>query len=74
MTDRPGQNLKILTPREKEILYLVLRGYTSRQIARRLHLSIYTVKTHRKAIHRKLRVNNLARLIQVVVGVEIPTE
>ena len=55
-----------LTPREKEIVQLVTDGHTSCQIASLLCLSIYTVKTHRKAIYRKLGVSNLAELIHAV--------
>lgn len=57
-----------LTPREKEIIQLVTDGHTSRQIASLLCLSIYTVKTHRKAIYRKLGVNSLAGLIHAVAN------
>jgi len=55
-----------LTPREKEIIQLVTDGHTSQQIASLLCLSIYTVKTHRKAIYRKLGVSNLAELFHAV--------
>ncbi|GAB6274916.1 MAG: hypothetical protein STSR0004_17810 [Peptococcaceae bacterium] len=57
-----------LTPREKEIIQLVTDGHTSRQIASLLCLSIYTVKTHRKAIYHKLGVNSLAELIHAVAN------
>lgn len=40
-----------LTPRELEVLQLASEGLTNRQIAERLHLSVYTVKNH---VHRVL--------------------
>ena len=43
-----------LTKREKQILRLVARGFSTRQIAEQLYLSKYTVSTHRKNISRKL--------------------
>ena len=58
--------LDSLTPREKKIIQLVTDGHTSRQIAALLCLSTYTVKTHRKAIYRKLGVSSLAELIHTV--------
>jgi DNA-binding NarL/FixJ family response regulator len=43
-----------LTKREIEILNLVKKNYTSEQIAETLHLSYYTIETHRKNINLKL--------------------
>lgn len=42
-----------LTPREKEMQGLINRGFTSNQIAKKLDISIETVKTHRKNIKAK---------------------
>lgn len=47
-----------LTKRETEILKLVGKDYTTEQIAEALHLSIYTVSTHRKNINQKLNFEN----------------
>jgi DNA-binding NarL/FixJ family response regulator len=52
----------ILSPREMDILKLVLQGLTSLQISEQLHLSHYTVETHRKNIYRKTECNNVAML------------
>ncbi|GAA4342957.1 response regulator transcription factor [Flaviaesturariibacter amylovorans] len=52
-----------LTRREAEIIRLIVRGGTSRQIAGELHLSELTVNTHRKNIMRKLEVGNIAGLV-----------
>jgi len=47
-----------LTPREREVLRLAASGYTNREMAEKLFLSIRTVEKHRQAVMRKL---NLAR-------------
>lgn len=56
--------LKILTPREIEILDLVGKGYTSREIANRLYISINTVWTHRKNIKKKIMVTGPRGLVK----------
>jgi len=56
-----------LTPREKEILSLVARGLTNRQIAKRLFISIKTVDTHRSRIMRKLDLHTAAALTHYAV-------
>ena len=47
-----------LTEREIEIYEFVKKGFTNPQIAEELHLSIWTVKTHRKNIKQKLNIKN----------------
>jgi len=52
-----------LTFREVEIISLIRKGFTNEEIADQLHLSFFTVKTHRKNIHFKLGLKNVAELI-----------
>lgn len=52
-----------LTKREKEILILIRQGFLSKEIACKLHLSIYTVNNHRKNILARLNVNNIIEAI-----------
>jgi DNA-binding NarL/FixJ family response regulator len=47
-----------LTPREREVLRLIARGYTYKEMAARLHLSVKTVETHVSAVLRKLQLSN----------------
>jgi len=47
-----------LTPRELEIVHLIAEGLANKQIAQRLHLSLYTVKNHVHNIIDKLQVKN----------------
>jgi DNA-binding NarL/FixJ family response regulator len=51
-----------LTPREREILQHVARGYTYREIAERLVISVKTVETHVSAVLRKLQLPNRHQL------------
>jgi len=48
----------LLTKREREVLILVSKGYTAREIAELLDISIHTVKGYSSAIYKKLAVNN----------------
>lgn len=52
-----------LTFREVEVIRHVREGLTSEEIADRLNLSVFTVKTHRKNIYFKLSISNVAELI-----------
>jgi DNA-binding NarL/FixJ family response regulator len=47
-----------LTPREREVLRLIARGYTYKEMASRLHLSVKTVETHVSSVLRKLQLSN----------------
>jgi two-component system, NarL family, response regulator NreC len=56
--------LKGLSPREKEVLDLVVRGWRNAAIALELTISIKTVDTYRTRIHRKLGCHNATELIR----------
>ena len=47
-----------ITPREREVLRLLARGYTYKEIARRLEVSIKTVETHASSVLRKLQLSS----------------
>ena len=47
-----------LTPREREVLQLIARGYRYKEIAGRLHLSIKTVEAHVSSVLRKLQLTS----------------
>ena len=47
-----------LTPREREVLQLIARGYRYKEIAARLHLSIKTVEAHVSSVLRKLQLTS----------------
>jgi DNA-binding NarL/FixJ family response regulator len=50
--------LDLLTTREREVLRLIARGYTYREIARDLFISTRTVESHVSAVLRKLQLSN----------------
>lgn len=52
-----------LSIREREILALVVKGHSSKEISEELFISIHTVDTHRKKILAKMGFNNLMHLV-----------
>lgn len=56
-----------LTFREVEIIALIREGLSNEQIAARIHLSIETVKTHRKNIHFKLGISKATDLVRFAI-------
>ena len=47
-----------LTPREKDVLRLIARGFAYKQVARKLGISIKTVETHVSSVLRKLQLSS----------------
>lgn len=60
--DPADPELDQLTPREREVLRLIARGYTYREIARDLFISPKTVETHVSSVLRKLQLSNRHQL------------
>jgi DNA-binding NarL/FixJ family response regulator len=56
------EELDVLTPREREVLRLIARGYTYREAAGELYLSVRTIETHVSAVLRKLQLSNRREL------------
>jgi DNA-binding NarL/FixJ family response regulator len=54
--------LDLLTTREQEVMRLIARGYTYKETAASLHLSVKTVETHVSAVLRKLQLSNRREL------------
>lgn len=57
-----------LSPREKEIASMIAAGYTDREIASRLYLSVHTVKNHVRRIMAKLNVHKRTQIIAALSG------
>jgi two-component system, NarL family, response regulator NreC len=57
----------LLTPREKEILQLLVEGRSNKDIASLLNLSLYTVETHRRNLQSKLNLHSYPELILYAV-------
>ncbi len=61
------KSIDILTDREREILQLIAEGYSTKQIALKLHISVKTVETHRRQIMGKLDVHTIAELTKYAI-------
>ncbi|MBN2719511.1 MAG: response regulator transcription factor [Proteobacteria bacterium] len=59
--------VNILSPREREVLQLVVEGKTSKEIARVINISNKTVDTYRYRIMNKLGVGDLAGLVRFAI-------
>lgn len=57
-----------LTPREREVLDMVVAGRLNKQIAADLGVAEKTIKVHRARVMQKLEVRTVADLVRLVVG------
>lgn len=55
-----------LSPREKEVLHLLINGKSNQAVAELLHISASTVQTYRRRIMKKLQVTTFAELVKLV--------
>ncbi|MDD5388199.1 MAG: LuxR C-terminal-related transcriptional regulator [Gallionellaceae bacterium] len=69
-TDEPGAKSHQddrLTPRQREILHLIARGYATREIAAQLHVSVKTVESHRAQLMQRLNIHDVAGLTRYAI-------
>ena len=64
--ETPGTQL---TPRQREVLQLVAEGHSTKEIARRLDLSVKTVDTHRSQLMKLLDIHEVAGLVRYAMRV-----
>ena len=64
MATEPGDSLG-LTPREAEVLRFLSSGFSNKEVARRLALSVRTVETHRLNLRRKTQTGRLKDLVSL---------
>ncbi|MBI4515511.1 MAG: response regulator transcription factor [Deltaproteobacteria bacterium] len=69
-TDRTAvsERLAQLTPREREVMELLIAGKPSKEIAAALHVSVRTVEGHRRMVLLKANVSSAAQLVRTVLG------
>jgi FixJ family two-component response regulator len=63
----------LLTPREKEVMPLLVAGLLNKQIAAELGSSETTVKIHKHHVMEKMRAGSLAELVRIADRIGIPT-
>jgi DNA-binding CsgD family transcriptional regulator len=59
----------VLTSREREVARLVLRGHSSKSIAKLLEISLATVKIHRRNIYSKLNISSQSELFSLFIDI-----
>ncbi|MBD2257561.1 response regulator transcription factor [Pseudanabaena sp. FACHB-2040] len=62
-----------LTPRQREILQLLVEGHSAKEIAARLVISIKTVETHRSQIMERLDIHDVAGLVRYAIRTGLVT-
>jgi FixJ family two-component response regulator len=60
-----------LTPRERQVMALVVTGMLNKQIGGKLDISEITVKAHRGQVMRKMKANSLAELVKIGVRLRL---
>ena len=63
--DTVRAHIAMLTPREREVFELVIRGKTNKQIGRVLGATERTIKAHRHRVMEKMQVQSLAELVSL---------
>jgi FixJ family two-component response regulator len=71
--DEIRKRFESLTPREKEVLDLVVAGLLNKQIADQLAMSELTVKTHRAHVMEKTQADSLAHLVRMAEQLKAST-
>lgn len=66
-----GNEIPVLTRREKEVLELIADGLTNNEIAAKLFISVTTVDTHRKNLLAKFDSRNIASLIKAAMQMQL---
>ncbi len=66
------QRLSSLTPREREVLPLIVSGLLNKQAASKLGISEVTIQIHRSKIMKKMGAGSLAELVRMAGMLEIP--
>jgi len=65
---RPQRAAPDLSRRQIEVMQLIAKGFSSREIARQFSLSIKTVEKHRQALMKKLKIHEIATLTRYAVS------
>lgn len=66
-----NERLASLTPKEREVLHLMIAGDANKVIARKLDCSIRTIENHRQKVFHKMEAESLAELVRMAVALGI---
>ena len=66
------QRLTKLTPREQEVCYWMVRGYSNQQISLQDGAAAATIKLHRARVMEKMQAESLPELIAMLSGITLP--
>jgi FixJ family two-component response regulator len=69
---RLRQRHSCLTPREREVLPLVVGGFLNKQAAAQLGISETTLQIHRSRVMRKMEANSFAQLVRMAGALSVP--
>ncbi len=67
------QPIDVLTPRQREVLQLIAEGQSTKDIARRLDLSVKTVETHRTQLMKQLDIHEVTGLVRYALRAGLVT-
>jgi len=62
------ESIQLLTERELDILKLICKEYSNKEIAKKLDISLHTVESHRKHIFTKLNVKTVIGLVKKAIN------
>lgn len=68
-TYNPQLQQSDITPRQEDVIRLIKKGFTNKEIANSLHVSIYTVKNHKQALFKKINVSSSLELASIALTV-----
>lgn len=72
--DEPQTGLNSLSQREIEIIHFIKKGFSSKEIAERLDISVKTVEVHRYNVLKKLNLKNSAALVNFINNSQLEFE
>lgn len=66
-TSAAATPLERLTPRQREVLQLIAQGSTTKEVARKLKISVKTAETHRSQLMQELEIHDIAGLVRFAI-------
>jgi DNA-binding NarL/FixJ family response regulator len=69
---RTGKQIQ-LTPRQREVVRLIAEGFSTKQIADRLGISVKTAQTHRAQLMKRLDLHDVASVVRYAIAAGLAT-